>query len=428
LKRQIVDFLRPPHVYASRTRVLLTAYFLIGLTIVFLAAILFAGRTARRMDQQAAVLTRIFSLFVGETVLHADRPGANQVISSVLHELDFPIIITDAANVPLVWHVEGVPPQEADEPGELARPDLTPEQQRLRDRLEALRREFDAENPPYPIQVGGVLQGYVHYGPSSLSVQLTRMPVVLVLAVAVFTAVGLLVFRYMKLGEQRSIWVGMARETAHQLGTPLTSLLGWVQVLRGQDERPSGPEEARIQRGQTYDEMQRDLDRLAKVSARFSKIGSTPSLAPVDVGAVLADTIEYIDRRIPHLGSPVRILSEFDGLRPVRANRELLEWAFENLLKNALDALESGGEIRVRGRSLPGEPGVEIRVSDSGKGIPPAARDRVWQPGFTTKRRGWGLGLALVKRIIEEYHGGSIWIEDNPDRRGICFVLRLPAG
>jgi hypothetical protein len=349
------------------------------------------------------------------------------VIESVLREVDFPIIVTDAQQVPLVWRNVGVPAQDADRPGDLGRPDLDGEARARRQQLDALRTKFDAANPPYPIRVDGVLQAYVHFGASGLSRQLRWVPVVLVLVVFIFTAVALLVFRYMKLGEQRSIWVGMARETAHQLGTPLTSLLGWVQLLESQDEFDEAPAAGRARRAQTYAEMQHDLDRLAKVSARFSKIGSKPDLAVLDLGAVLRESVEYIQRRIPHLGAKVQIYSELTDLPPVRGNRELLEWVFENLMKNAVDALEQGGEIRVRGAAAPGGGEVEVRVADTGKGIPLALRGQVWQPGFTTKRRGWGLGLALVLRIVEEYHGGRIWIEDNPEKRGVCFVLRLPA-
>jgi hypothetical protein len=425
MRRQIADFLRRPRLYGSRTKVLLVAYLLVGLALVFLAAILFTARTAGQMDRQVAVLTRVFSLFVGESMLRADQPGANQVIESVLKEVDYPIIITDADSVPLVWRNVGVPPQAAERPEDATRTEPSAAARADRGRLDALRREFDSQNPPYPIRVDGVLQAYIHFGPSSLSRQLRWVPIVLVLVVAIFVAVALLVFRYMKLGEQRSIWVGMARETAHQLGTPLTSLLGWVHVLESQDEGEDRSPTAPARRRQTYAEMQHDLDRLAKVSARFSKIGSRPELAPLDPGAVLADSVRYIERRIPHLGGSVRIDSELPALPPVRASRELLEWAFENLLKNALDALEQGGAIRVLGVPASGG-GVEVRVADTGRGIPPAMRTRVWEPGFTTKRRGWGLGLALVRRIIEEYHGGRIWIEDNPDRRGVCFVVRLP--
>lgn len=427
MKRQLADFLRPPHVYGSRTRVLLMAYFLVGLGIVFLAAILFTGHTARRMDRQADALTRIFSLFVSESAFSADQPGSRQVIRTVLREAGFPIIITDTNQIPIIWDGVGVLPASGDAPGELARPDLDVTDRRRLETLRALVRKFDEHNPPHPIAVDGVVQAHVHYGPSELSQRLRRVPFLLVLAMALFTSVGLLVFRYMKLGEQRSLWVGMARETAHQLGTPLTSLLGWVQLLENQEEEPQASS-AGADRRQTYAEMQRDLERLTKVSARFSKIGSKPERVLVDVGEILRETAGYIERRIPHLGTSVRMTLDLETTLPVRGNRELLEWGFENLFKNAVDALENGGEIRVHSRHLAGERAVVVRISDNGKGIPPASRNRVWHPGYTTKRRGWGLGLVLVRRIVEEYHDGRIWIEDNPDRKGTCFVIRLPAG
>jgi len=250
--------------------------------------------------------------------------------------------------------------------------------------------------------------------------------VLLLLAVAVFVILGLLGIRAMKLSEQRSIWVGMAKETAHQLGTPLTSLLGWVQVLRSEDAPQVGesPEEARQRRQATYAEMERDLGRLAKVSARFSKIGSAPNLVPVDLAEVLQESVTYIKKRTPHLGAAVQIEAEILTPLHVLGNRELIEWVFENLLKNALDALENGGEIRVRGERDPANR-VEVRIADTGRGIPPSLRRRIWEPGFSTKKRGWGLGLTLVRRIVEEYHGGRIWVEDNQDRRGTCFALRF---
>ena len=426
MNRKLLDFFSLPHVVGSRTKALLAAYFLLGLMLVFVGAIVFAGRTAQRMDRQSAALTRIFSQFVSETAFSADHPGSQEIIRTVLREASFPIIIADANGVPIIWDGVGVPPPAGETPGELGAPDLDAEGRARRDRLMQLMREFDARNRPHPILVDGIAQAYVHYGASSLSRRLRWMPHVLVLALAIFLAVGLFGFRYMKLGEQRSIWVGMARETAHQLGTPLTSLLGWVQLLEAQEDTDLPPDEARARRARTVAEMERDLRRLSKVSARFSKIGSQPDLAPLDVGAVLRDTIEYMEKRIPHLGGSVRITQELEAMPPALANRELLEWALENLMKNALDALESDGEIRVQARHLAAESALEIRVADTGKGIPPAMRSRVWEPGFTTKRRGWGLGLALVRRIAEEYHGGRIWIEDNPDRRGVCFVIRLP--
>jgi len=419
---------RWPRFGGSRLRMLLAAYFLVGLVLVGFGAVLFAGHTARQMERQAALLTQVFSRFVSETAFQVDQPGAFALVRSLLHQVDFPIIITMADGTPLVYHGVGVPPPEGDTPGELAGTDLAPELLARRATLDALVQQFDRRNAPYPITAGGVVQGYVHFGQSSLFRQLSWMPVLLVVVVAVFVLLGFFGVRALKMGEQRSIWVGMAKETAHQLGTPLTSLLGWVQLLQGDDEQRADESvaDATARRQATYAEMERDLGRLSKVSARFSKIGAAPELVPLDLGAVLQEQVQYIRRRTPLLGAAVRIESTLEPLPHVLGNRELIEWVFENLLKNALDALENGGEIHVRASS-PAPDRVETRVADSGRGIPAAVRQRIWEPGFTTKKRGWGLGLTLVRRIVEEFHGGRIWVEDNPGRRGTCFVVRLRA-
>jgi len=402
--RQLLGWTR---LTGSRTRVLLVAYFTFGVALVFVGAILWAGHLTRKMEHQSSVLTNVFSRFISETVFQADQPGARRIIRDILEQVDIPLILTDVNGVPIVWRG-------------------TPEQRDLVARLQDKVRRFDAVNDPWPIEAGSTVQGYVHFGESDLQKQLRWMPWILLLTVTIFISVGLQGVRSLKRSEERSLWVGMARETAHQLGTPLTSLLGWVQLLRSNEEASTDEdsEAARERRAHTYAEMSHDLERLSKVSARFSRIGGSLMLTPIDLEPVIGETVDYVRRRTPHLGAKVDIHNEVGALPPVAANRELMEWVFENLLKNAVDAMSDGGTIWVRGSVSDSR--VQLRVADTGRGIPHGRREAIWEPGFTTKDRGWGLGLTLVRRIVVEYHSGRIWVEDNEDRRGICFVLELP--
>jgi signal transduction histidine kinase len=285
-------------------------------------------------------------------------------------------------------------------------------------------REFDKKNAPIPIQVvgaGDVPTGWVHFGPSPLQRELRYMPFVLLGIFLVFMAVAIQGLRYLKLSEQRSIWVGLAKETAHQLGTPLSAMLGWVQVIRDRaTER--GYDDVRGY----VDEMEVDLARLTKVTERFSKIGAAPERAEITIESVLARTVAYFEKRLPSLGSSSHIsLACEPGLR-VLGNEELLEWVFENLIKNAVDALgEAGGTIAIEAHRDGGS--VEVLVRDTGRGIPGALRDQIFRPGFSTKRRGWGLGLALARRIVEEYHAGTIRLAESRPGKGTTFSVRLPA-
>jgi hypothetical protein len=249
------------------------------------------------------------------------------------------------------------------------------------------------------------------------------MPFIQLALFLVFMAVGLQGFRYLKLSEQRSIWVGMAKETAHQLGTPLSALLGWTQLLRDQVKEGRVDEIAG-----SVTEMEEDLKRLSKVTDRFSKIGSKPDLESVSIAEVLDRTVGYFHRRLPTLKAHSTLSLNYEETPFVRGNAELLEWVFENLIKNGLDALgEKGGTIEIRTRFDPGRRMVEVYVRDTGRGVPPPLRQRIFSPGFTTKKRGWGLGLALTKRIVEEYHGGEIRLHESQVGKGSTFLVRFPA-
>ncbi len=253
----------------------------------------------------------------------------------------------------------------------------------------------------------------VFYGKSKTLVFLTFFPVMQVAAFALLLWLGVFTFRSNKINEQNRVWVGLAKETAHQLGTPTSSLLGWIEYLRTQ---PIDPE--------AVEEMGKDLTHLMKIADRFSKIGSETPLNPANINEVVGETVMYFRKRIPK-----NVELNYNGLAmaPVRAriNPALFEWVIENLLKNALDALQGRGTIDVR--ISHDERNIFIDVADSGKGIPRSNWKKIFEPGFTTKTRGWGLGLSLSHRVIEEYHKGRIFVAESEVGNGTTMrvILKL---
>ncbi|MBI2503904.1 MAG: HAMP domain-containing histidine kinase [Candidatus Latescibacteria bacterium] len=292
--------------------------------------------------------------------------------------------------------------------------------------VEAVRRQVALLNERHDFKIPAEM--YIHYGDSALVQRVSRAPIFLIGAVLLFALVGYIGLRNIRRSEQRSIWVGMAKETAHQLGTPLSSLSGWMELMRGELESAvvAGDRVQAARLDQMLGEMYKDLGRLNQIASRFSQIGSVPELKPGDVRAVLMETVNYFKSRGPQFGRH-QIQVEFGELAPVPLNAELLNWAFENLFKNAVDAMGGkAGTIRIRAGLRPEGDVVQISFQDEGRGIAPENIERVFQPGFSTKKRGWGLGLAFVRRIVEEYHKGKISIAHSAPGEGTTFELLLP--
>jgi signal transduction histidine kinase len=247
--------------------------------------------------------------------------------------------------------------------------------------------------------------------------QLRYYPYLQILFAVLFLIVAYASFSYVKRSEQGNIWVGMSKETAHQLGTPISSLMGWNEMLRlnykNQDKVLD-----------ISDEVNSDLVRLSKITKRFSKIGSIPELKNNSPYETIEHVINYFQRRLPQLGKNVDITLKGEKDLSVKLNAELFEWVIENLIKNALDAIENKkGEISFFVSSS--KKNVEIEVSDNGKGIDHKSRTDIFRPGYSTKRRGWGLGLSLSKRIIEDYHKGKIFVKQSTINEGTTFKIIL---
>lgn len=285
-------------------------------------------------------------------------------------------------------------------------------------RVLQLAADFDEINEPIEfVYYGGEVQ-YVHYGESELARLIRWFPPIQLGFVALFILVGYLGFSYVRRSEQSNLWVGMAKEAAHQLGTPLSSMIGWIELLRLQHEGDEQAETVAV-------ELERDVERLRRVADRFEKIGSVPELRPTRLAPVLETVADYMRRRIPRSGPRVALDLYVPSNLAADLNPDLFEWVIENLLKNALDAMDGDGQIIVEATREGGEARIEVR--DTGKGIERAAQRHIFRPGFSTKKRGWGLGLSLAKRIVEEYHGGSLALAESRPGVGTSFVITLKA-
>ena len=271
---------------------------------------------------------------------------------------------------------------------------------------------------PLTFEIGensGELQ-YLYYENSSLLRQLKYYPFVQFAILGLFLGIGYLAFSFSRRSEQNRVWVGMAKETAHQLGTPLSSLVGWVEYLK--EAYQDNPEAVKV-----FGEMEKDTHRLELVTDRFSKIGSKPNLKPHLVSEQLQTSLDYIKRRASDQVN-FKISIENDRLTS-NMNPALFNWVLENLLKNALDAMDGKGNIEITLQQKKGD--ILIDVKDDGKGISKNLQSRVFQPGISTKKRGWGLGLTLSKRIIEEYHNGKIFVKESNTGKGTTFRIVIPS-
>lgn len=371
--------------------------------------VLYNQLLVREMRREAAVHTRmVTAILSGLNDPSEDAPLQTLwKLSATMPQLDVPFVYLDSEGVP-AYAINL--PFEAD----LANPEDAA-------RVKAYARKLGRRNPP----VVEPLLGTTYYGDSPTVRRLRWIPWLQVTALAGILVAAWWMVRHNTRTERERIWAAMARESAHQMATPLSSLAGWVEILRlPQEER-----EDMASLPAVAAEMEADLDRLEKVAHRFEWIGRPVQTQAVEVRTLLRVLERYMRVRLPRLGRSVQIEVDVpEGTPPVLANAVLLEWALENLVKNALDALAgTGGRICVEAESR-GERRVSIRVTDDGPGVAPAVRGTLFDPGVSTKKGGWGVGLSLARRIVEDVHGGRLaLLPTEPGERGASFEITLPA-
>jgi signal transduction histidine kinase len=378
-----------------RRQTALTALVVLGVGALLIWYVVYTRQVADELRADARRKSQMSSIIFG--AISDTTPGAadNALygVAALIKAGGLPLIVTDEAGNPNSW--ENLP---SDREGDI---------QAVRAYIAVL----DAQNAPIsvPNQV-------IHYGSTRMVQRLRIVPAIQAASIAILILGGVLLLRTYDRAERDRVWAGMARESAHQIGTPLSSLSGWIEVLR---ERAGDPlvESA-------LNNMNADVDRLERVAHRFERIGRPPKREPVDVGPMLERVVTYFRARVPTRTTPVNLAVEVhdEGLT-VPGDRVLLEWVLESLIKNSVDALAGrGGNITVSAETVPGGR-VRIRVADDGPGIPLNLRSRIFEAGFTTKERGWGIGLALTRRIVEENHDGRLTLA--PGEKGAAFDVIL---
>ncbi len=342
---------------------------------------------------------KIFLYYKDSNIFAQLKKGLDDLIRSffsevVLNSASVPVIITDSTGK-FVYQSGNIPPE------------------KLNDKVwvEKTLKSMASQNTPIKVDLADTGVHYIFYQDSFLLTQLKYYPIVQLGVIFVFLLIAYLLFSYARKSEQNQVWVGMAKETAHQLGTPLSSMVAWMELLKlkGLDE-------------ETVREIEKDVQRLETITDRFSKIGSAAKLEKTNIVAVVYDTVGYIRSRIS-----AKVI--FD-IKPgpgqeilIPLNLHLFEWVIENICKNAVDAMEGNGNVNIE--ITDDVDHIHIDITDTGKGIPKSRFKTIFRPGYTSKTRGWGLGLTLTKRIVENYHSGKIFVKSSTINKGTTFRIIL---
>ena len=371
----------------------------IGLVLI-IGLLAYSNSIVNQLRDDNREIVKVYSEIIAKTVNEESDANLSFVFDEIIKKVQFPIIYSDADQNPVYSRNLGE--------------DIS--QKVLRKPMAAM----DRQNEPIPIAFNDpastepILLGYLHYGDSDLIRKLQWLPYLEIGAVALFIFVGFMGFNAIRNNEKRNIWVGMAKETAHQLGTPVSALMGWVDRIK------MHPEESKI----VVEEMESDLERLSQIGNRFSNMGSDTPLKSISLQSLVNEQTVYLKKRMPSLGKQIELKVNAPDDISVVGNETLLGWAIENVIRNGMDSIKHDqGEVSISVFSI-GENGI-LHIQDNGSGIDKKNWKNIFRPGFSTKQQGWGLGLSLVNRIINEIHGGQIAVIQSEPNIGSTFEIRL---
>lgn len=381
--------------------------FLVFIALVLsLSSVFYTSVLVSELQQRQKKLVKIWAAALEKLASgNSEQYDIGFIFDNIVQTIDFPVIVTDANNVPIDGFYKNI---DLDS--------LTTDSVKHKYLL-SLIRDFDEDYDPILVTANDslVLQK-IHYGNSDVIAQLQWFPYIQILFIALYILLGYAVFSVIRKQEQSSVWVGMSKETAHQLGTPLSGLLGGVEVIKSFSLTNDQAEVVR--------EMENDIQRLMTVTDRFSKIGAKPKLDEKNLIEEIQNTVSYCEKRFFTSGKQGSISVHTEQEYRVQLNSNLFQWALENLIKNALDAATQG-DLKLSLTIHSNKNWIMLDIEDNGKGIPNRKIKDVFRPGYTTKERGWGMGLSLTKRIIEVYHRGKINVLWSREGEGTCFRIEL---
>ncbi|RZK31923.1 MAG: HAMP domain-containing histidine kinase [Hymenobacter sp.] len=385
--------------------VLLMALLIAGATVVYTNVLV--QRLSEREQQQIDLYAKTLRYLISTEDTKNLQFLQEQIIEA---NTTIPVILTDGSNIIDAKNLS-IPPR-------------LPLADSLR-RLQTVLLDMQQRHPPIVIELAGSTRNYIFYQDSRLLRQLRTYPLAALVVIASLAMMAYIAFSYSRRAEQNRVWVGLAKETAHQLGTPLSSLVGWQEYLRQSERFHNEP---------IVEELGKDIKRLEIITERFSNIGSVPVLKAENLYQTTRNAIAYLESRVSR---KVKFTIETDLPldTPACLNVPLFDWVVENICKNAVDAMDGRGSITLRLRAVKTRrqwwrrrtprPQVAIDITDTGKGIPKNKLENVFMPGYTTKKRGWGLGLALARRIIDNYHEGRLFVKWSEVGKGTTFRLIL---
>ena len=376
--------------------------FLIG---VFLVIGLFSYTRylSSELREDNREVVKLYAEIIAETVKDDSNTNIDFIFENIIKKVKFPIIQSGRNKNPQLWTNL---PENIDSDS---------------DRLK-LVLSMDKINKPIPLVFddkinGPITFGYLHYGDSRLIQKIQIWTYIELLSIGIFILFGFIGFSFIRNSEKQHIWVGLSRETAHQLGTPVSALLGWLDYLKNDNSNIE----------KILPEMESDIERLQQVSRRFSKMGSKPEMEFFDLSKRIESVLSYLNRRIPTLGKKVDLVNDIDPDIKIMANGTLISWTIENLIRNSIDSI-SGEAGLIRLSMSQDQNNVKIRISDNGCGVPKKDWKNIFRPGFSTKKSGWGLGLSLCQRIINEVHKGDIYVLESRINSGTVFEINIPSG